>query len=957
MFGLLAPGHAAAQSTPLSDLDALRYIASYPDLIEAFGADPAKGRSHYETLGTREGRKITFEPLPYIASHPDLMRAFGANALDGARHYINFGFREGRKTTFDPLRYAASYPDLVAAFGADANRAATHYIQYGYKEGRQTTFTEADVLRYIASYTDLIRAFGTDVVAGIRHYLTWGFNEGRRILFDALAYIASYGDLIAAFGADLAAGARHYIQWGLQEGRTISFDPSVYAALNSDIRSAFQTDTQRAAQHFITNGVGEARPVSSTPQLSRSAITFSATGVGQISASETITVVNNGSSVLTFSRVVRDGRDSDQFRHSTDCVRSLAPSASCSISVEFRPTRSGNRAAVLYLQRGSTTATTDPKISLLGAADSALSGETAGTAARTATDLLAARPGIESGLYWFDPDGGGGNPPFLTYADMTTAGGGWMQVRRIAGVGGWYPFDDNLRGTTPSNPQFSAEINAATHWSLKFDYFVDSGTEYLFSSGDGTVWCVLRRGTRDFDGGTTLAARNSTVLYSSGTTLAEGAKTNVLQRGVFLEDPWIGCEGDHTANTQRMLYGEAGIGDHRALKNTRGGINVFVRPAQFHPRLRPLVVDIDAVKNATTDASGLVYAEGASAIRVYLPAGEYEIAPTGPAQGSGAFTAIELCTCNTNPRKFVHLYDYVTSESPTRVRVQKTTTFDWTDAGRALSDATTTKVKLSKAGWVQFFIFDTSIADNAGGVSLLIREAGFGLLETSTSSLSFSSVGETQRVTIRNTGNDVLNISGISLTGTQSTLFSQFNDCPKTLTSQGSCRVDIKWVQVSGTLATATLRIESDSRTGTALVVISAALPIPPSPDLDFGNQKVGAASPTKSLVVRGPASIGFIRAEELTTTVEPTGDTVGLSTDFRVTSHNCPICEGPASACSNPDRQLPSGASCTINVEFRPLSTGVKNARLSLRGPRGLTSGAVGAVGLSYSLSGTGVP
>lgn len=58
-FGLLAPGQAAAQSAPLSDLDALRYIATYPDLIEAYGADPAKGRSHYETWGLREGRKIT----------------------------------------------------------------------------------------------------------------------------------------------------------------------------------------------------------------------------------------------------------------------------------------------------------------------------------------------------------------------------------------------------------------------------------------------------------------------------------------------------------------------------------------------------------------------------------------------------------------------------------------------------------------------------------------------------------------------------------------------------------------------------------------------------------------------------------------------------------------------------------------------------------------------------------
>ena len=44
LTALLLLGSAAvrAQSTPLSDLDALRYIASYPDLIQAYGADPAR---------------------------------------------------------------------------------------------------------------------------------------------------------------------------------------------------------------------------------------------------------------------------------------------------------------------------------------------------------------------------------------------------------------------------------------------------------------------------------------------------------------------------------------------------------------------------------------------------------------------------------------------------------------------------------------------------------------------------------------------------------------------------------------------------------------------------------------------------------------------------------------------------------------------------------------------------
>jgi hypothetical protein len=43
----------------LSDLEALRYIASHPDLIAAFGPEVEKGRQQYLEWGYAEGRRIT----------------------------------------------------------------------------------------------------------------------------------------------------------------------------------------------------------------------------------------------------------------------------------------------------------------------------------------------------------------------------------------------------------------------------------------------------------------------------------------------------------------------------------------------------------------------------------------------------------------------------------------------------------------------------------------------------------------------------------------------------------------------------------------------------------------------------------------------------------------------------------------------------------------------------------
>jgi hypothetical protein len=266
---LLLPSQGHAQAA-LSDRDALRYIASHPDLIQAFGADPAKGRRHYEEWGLKEGREITFEPSAYTASYPDLMAAFGLDEIKAATHYIQWGYWEGRKVTFDGMRYIASHPDLINAFGADAAQGARHYIQWGYKEGRQATFSDADALRYIASYPDLINAFGTDIEKGLRHYVQWGYKEGRRASFDGLRYIASHPDLINAFGADAAQGVRHYIQWGYKEGRQSTFsdlDTLRYIASYPDIINAFGTDTEKGLRHYVQWGYKEGRKITFDPLI------------------------------------------------------------------------------------------------------------------------------------------------------------------------------------------------------------------------------------------------------------------------------------------------------------------------------------------------------------------------------------------------------------------------------------------------------------------------------------------------------------------------------------------------------------------------------------------------------------------------------------------------------------------------------------------------------------------
>jgi hypothetical protein len=167
---------------------------------------------------------ITDEPLEYIASYTDLIAAFGTNAAAGFDHILDNGYAEGRTVTFDGLEYIASHGDLIKAFGANDDAGAGHYIQAGRFEGRHTSFNG---LEYIASYGDLINAFHTQVAAdpnpdiGTSHYILAGYAEHRvPDLFDAAQYLANYADLQAAFGSELEAATIHHITNGYFEGRT-----------------------------------------------------------------------------------------------------------------------------------------------------------------------------------------------------------------------------------------------------------------------------------------------------------------------------------------------------------------------------------------------------------------------------------------------------------------------------------------------------------------------------------------------------------------------------------------------------------------------------------------------------------------------------------------------------------------------------------------------------------------
>ena len=204
------------------------YLHHYPDLLAAFGNDPAAARNHWLTQGLpQEGRRGSrvFDVQFYLSHFADLKNAFGTNFTAAVDHWLNQGLpNEGRRGSreFDVQFYLSRYVDLKNAFGTNFTAAVDHWLNQGLPNEGRAGANEVDVTYYLNNYIDLKTAFGTNYPNAIDHWLSQGLpNEGRRgsLEFDVLYYLATYPDLQAAFGNNYTAAFDHWVTTGILEGR------------------------------------------------------------------------------------------------------------------------------------------------------------------------------------------------------------------------------------------------------------------------------------------------------------------------------------------------------------------------------------------------------------------------------------------------------------------------------------------------------------------------------------------------------------------------------------------------------------------------------------------------------------------------------------------------------------------------------------------------------------------
>ena len=102
----------------LKCIDGLKYIASYPDLINTLRNDGNEGLKHYFDTGLHEGRLITFSPEVYILSNidklKDLLDTKKIKYKEAVSHYIMNGYYQNFQIdNFDHFEYLANNPKRI----------------------------------------------------------------------------------------------------------------------------------------------------------------------------------------------------------------------------------------------------------------------------------------------------------------------------------------------------------------------------------------------------------------------------------------------------------------------------------------------------------------------------------------------------------------------------------------------------------------------------------------------------------------------------------------------------------------------------------------------------------------------------------------------------------------------------------------------------------------------------
>jgi hypothetical protein len=602
--------------------------------------------------------------------------------------------------------------------------------------------------------------------------------------------------------------------------------------------------------------------------------------VGTSSTAQTITLSNSGPGSLMVANVMFAGANPGNFTQTNSCTNSISPGSSCSISVSFAPMSIGALAANLIFT------TTDP--------------------ANQQPSIPISGIGISPVMVL--------NPVALAFGNQPVSSTSAAQVLTIdnntgtapltinsIGIAGANPGDFAMTqscGTLPATLAVGATCTASVTFTpaaagmrsatLAVAAAVPASSQSAALSGTGTV------------SGASLAPLSLTFLNQLVNTASAPQTVTLTNSGLApLSISSIAFAGTNAADYSQTNT----CGTSLASGASCPILVTFTPHAPLSPTTRAatlVVTDNAPVPTQSVTLSGTVVAPVASFIPGPVVFPVQVIATTSAPQtlvlsntGTAPLAINNVSISGANPAEFAFTMGSCTPQLPALASCALTVTFT-----PAMSGTRNALLAISSSDPVNP-VLTVGLTGTGTAVGLSPTAITFPNQTVGTSSTSWT-------LTIGNSGPTALAINSITLSGGNAADFVLNNQCGASIASGRNCTVRIRFSPTATGLRTASLLVNtSDIGTPQASVALRGtgmAPALSATPGILTFSSPLNTASAAQTVTV---SNVG-------TSSLTITSITLGGTTPGQFTqNNNCTI-----------GTPMNVGASCTINVTFRPTST-----------------------------------
>ena len=706
-------------------------------------------------------------------------------------------------------------------------------------------------------------------------------------------YVASYFAPLGSYSVDAAYFVNPFINsplTALQDGTDGA--NGVFFVSGS---STFPTTTLNSSNYWVDVVFAPASIAGPSAALSPTALSFTSQAIGSSSVPQIVTLTNTGGVTLNLTGIALAGNTGGDFAQVNTCGSSLAPSASCTISVTFTPSTTGSRTATLTISNDAPGSPQSLSLSGIGAGTP--------TAALAPVSLTFASQPL-------------GSTSAAQTITLTNSGTATLTLTSVAITG--VNSGDYAQTTT-----CTATLAAAASCSINVTFKptaagVRAASVTITDNAAGSPHTAALTATGVAP---TVTLSPTPLAFGSqfvGTSSAAQSVTLTNTSALALTLTSITITGTNSGNF--VQTNNCGTGLSAGANCT---ISIKFTPSTAGARSVSLTVTDNATGSPqTVTLTGTGTAPAVTRSPTSLAFGNQLIGTSSAGRaititnsGTATLTLVSISLSGANSGDFTQI----------------------NTCGATLAAAANCSISViftPSALGARFA--SVIIADNATGSPQTVSMTGTGATPIVTLSRSLVSFGIRQlgttssgtNVTLKNTGGAALSLTSISITGANSSDFNQTTTCGVSVAAGASCTITATFSPSATGARTAAISVTdnaSGSPQNVGLSGTGTAVSLSPS-SMDLGLRLVGSPSAAKLITLR---NLG-------TTALAITAITVtGVNASDFLQTNTC-------------GATLAGGASCTISVVFTPSASGIRKASLIVADSDPTSPQAV-------SLSGTG--